>query len=114
MIRFGRPNFCPSGMILHGNWQIARRTSGTGPVSTSLRPLSSPQMSASIGEMVYGGLHVRLECAYTQSRFDFARDGFDEAEEVSAEECAELQADGSIVGEISYNDGDDTSFKAHP
>lgn len=38
----------------------------------------------------------------------------DEGDQVSGDGWAELQNDGSLAGEISYHNGDETTFKAAP
>ena len=66
------------------------------------------------GEMTFGTMTAALDCAYTPSGFDFTWDGADEGDQVSGDGWAELQDDGSLLGEISYRNGDETSFKAAP
>jgi hypothetical protein len=66
------------------------------------------------GEMAYGVLTAALDCAYTPSGFDFTWNGADEGDQVSGDGWAKLQEDGSLLGEISYHNGDETSFKALP
>jgi len=64
------------------------------------------------GEMAFGAMTAALNCGYTPSGVDFTWDGADEGDQVCGEGWAELQDDGSLVGEISNRNGDETSFKA--
>jgi hypothetical protein len=66
------------------------------------------------GEMAFGALTAALSCGYTTDGVDFTWDGSDEGDQVSGDGWAELQPDGSILGEISYRNGDETTFKAEP
>jgi hypothetical protein len=66
------------------------------------------------GEMAYGALTAALDCGVTESGVGFTWDGADEGDQVSGDGWAELQNDGSLAGEISYHNGDETTFKAVP
>jgi hypothetical protein len=45
---------------------------------------------------------------------EFTWDGNDEMDEARGDGWAELQADGSIIGQICFHGGDEASFTAHP
>jgi hypothetical protein len=66
------------------------------------------------GEMAFGALVAALDCGFTSNGIDFTWDGSDEGDQVCGDGWAELQKDGSLEGEISYRNGDETSFKAVP
>ena len=45
---------------------------------------------------------------------EFAWDGNDEMDEASGDGWAELQSDGSLIGQISFHGGNEPSFTARP
>jgi hypothetical protein len=66
------------------------------------------------GEFAFGALNATLDCAFTQSGIDFRWCGFDEMDEITGDGWAELEPDGSLTGEISFHNGDETTFHARP
>jgi hypothetical protein len=64
------------------------------------------------GEFVFGAVHGSLDCRYGRDSVDFTWQGFDEMDPVCGDGDAELEEDGSLVGEIRYHDGDESAFKA--
>ncbi len=58
-----------------------------------------------LGDMAFGALTAALHRAYTPSGFDFTWDGSDEGDQLSGDGWAELQPDGSLLGEISWQKG---------
>ena len=51
----------------------------------------------------FGAVTGTLDCSYAKASIHFTRDGY-----------AELQDDGSAIGEISYHQGDESSFTTVP
>ncbi len=66
------------------------------------------------GEFAWGALTATLSCGFTPHGVDFTWEGCDEMDETSGEGWADLEDDGSLTGEFSYRNGDETSFKARP
>lgn len=66
------------------------------------------------GEFAWGALTATLRCGFTLGGVDFTWEGSDEMDEASGEGWADLEEDGSLTGEISYSNGDETGFKARP
>ena len=66
------------------------------------------------GEFAFGALTATLEAAFTPSGADFEWHGFDEGDEISGGGWAELEDDGSITGEITFHNGDETTYRARP
>jgi hypothetical protein len=66
------------------------------------------------GEFAWGALTATLHCGFTPGGVDFTWESSDEMDEASGEGWADLAEDGSLSGEISYRNGDETSFKARP
>ncbi|HEV8712772.1 MAG TPA: hypothetical protein VGX03_08105 [Candidatus Binatia bacterium] len=61
-----------------------------------------------------GALTATLDCATTPGGVDFDWHGFDEGDKVAGEGWAELQSDGSLIGEFAYDSGDESTLKALP
>ena len=66
------------------------------------------------GEFTFGAVTGSLDCSDTPAGADFTWAGFDEMDEASGEGWAELQNDGSLIGEIAFHNGDESSFRARP
>jgi hypothetical protein len=99
---------------LKGKWRIVEAELWDRDYLDLVEPASITIDDRGGGEMAFGVLTAALECGYTPSGVDFTWDGADEGTQVSGDGWAELQDDGSILGEISYCNGDETSFKAVP
>jgi hypothetical protein len=67
-----------------------------------------------LGEIAFGALTAALDCADTPGGLHFTWDGSDEGDQVTGDGWAELQPDGSLFGEISWDTGDQSQFKAVP
>ena len=66
------------------------------------------------GEMAFGALEASLDCGFTPVGIDFDWNGADEGDQVCGEGWADLREDGYLEGEISYHNGDETTFIASP
>ena len=64
------------------------------------------------GQFVFGAVQATLDCRYAPDSVDFTWQGFDEMDPVCGDGDAELEEDGSLVGEIRYHNGDESAFKA--
>jgi hypothetical protein len=58
-------------------------------------------------EFAFGAVNATAELEYGRCIVFFCWSGFDEADEISGDGSAELQDDGSIEIELSFDDGDD-------
>ena len=101
-------------MRLKGKWRIVETELWDRTHLDLVEPAYIEIDERGQGEMAFGAMTAALDCAYTPSGFDFTWDGADEGDQVSGDGWAELQDDGSLLGEISYRNGDETSFKAVP
>jgi hypothetical protein len=101
-------------MKLQGKWRIIE----TALWDKAYLDLCGPafiQMDANgNAEMQYGAMTASLDIGYTQTGIDFEWNGADEGDQVDGTGWAELQDDGALIGEISYRNGDETTFKAIP
>jgi hypothetical protein len=64
------------------------------------------------GTLAFGCITATLNCSLTTSDADFTFEGQDEMETTSGEGWAELQTDGTIEGEITLQNGDESTFIA--
>lgn len=63
-------------------------------------------------EFAFGVVNAGGELRYSRTIVSFRWTGFDEGDEISGEVSAELQDDGSLEIEISFDNGDDAVLKA--
>ncbi len=63
-------------------------------------------------EFGFGVLQAGGEIEYAQTTVFFRWNGFDEGDEVSGDASAELQDDGSLEIELSFDNGDDATLTA--
>lgn len=64
------------------------------------------------GEFRFGAVVAALDCAYSQTDVGFRFQGSDEGDEVFGEGWAEIDGADAIHGEITFWNGDETTFKA--
>jgi hypothetical protein len=63
-------------------------------------------------EIGFGAMQAGGQVEYAPQVVFFRWDGFDEGDEITGEAAAELQADGSLKFELSYDNGDDAILTA--
>jgi hypothetical protein len=61
---------------------------------------------------LFGCVIAGLDCDLAPDSAEFTWSGHDEMDEASGDGWAELQADGSLEGEIAFDNGDESAFKA--
>ncbi len=64
------------------------------------------------GEMGFGALQATLDCHWGSRSMHFTWEGSDEGEHLSGDGDAEVEDDGTISGEIRFDNGDETTFTA--
>jgi hypothetical protein len=64
------------------------------------------------GEFAFGVVNASMELEYGRSIVFFRWSGFDEGDEISGEGSAELQDDGTVEFELSFDAGDNVTLKA--
>ena len=101
-------------MSLTGRWRIVEMEAFDEDYPDLAEPAYIEIDEHGLGDMAFGALTAALDCAYTPSGVDFTWDGADEGDQVCGDGWAELQPDGSLLGEISWRNGDETAFKAVP
>lgn len=99
---------------LVGKWRIIE----TGTWPREFLDLCGPAFlqvnAAGQGDMAFGALEAALDCGFTPHGIDFEWNGADEGDQVSGDGWADLRDDGCIEGEITYHNGDETTFIAEP
>jgi hypothetical protein len=58
------------------------------------------------------GFQIDLECRYGQAGAHFNFQGSDEGTEVSGDGDAEIEEDGTLLGEVRFHNCDDMPFAA--
>lgn len=64
-------------------------------------------------EFAFGAVQAGGQLEYSRTIVFFRWNGFDEGDEVSGDASAELQDDGSLEIELSFDNGDDAALTAH-
>ena len=95
-------------MSMLGRWRVVE-TPGWNMAGPGAYMLFGKEGGEFAFDCLTGSIHSA--CHGTDVEFDW--DGNDESEEVSGHGCAELQAYGSLEGEICLDNGDDIPFIAH-
>jgi hypothetical protein len=62
--------------------------------------------------MAFGAPEASLDCGFTPNGIDCEWGGADEGDQVSGDGWADLREDGNLEGEISYHNGNETTFIA--
>ena len=97
---------------MKGKWQIMSMAMWNKDYFDMIEPAYISFNDKDEGILVFGCISARLTCSLTTTDVDFTFEGQDEMEATSGEGWAELQPDGSLEGEISFQNGDETSFTA--
>ena len=63
-------------------------------------------------EFAFGALHASGETEYARATVFFRWNGFDEGDEIAGEASAELQDDGNLEIDLSFDNGDDATLTA--
>jgi hypothetical protein len=63
-------------------------------------------------EFAFGVVHATAELEYAKTIVFFRWHGFDEGDEITGDGSAELQEDGSLEIELSFDNGDDATLTA--
>jgi hypothetical protein len=64
-------------------------------------------------EFAFGALTAGGEVGYSRTIVHFRWNGCDEGDEISGEASADLQDDGSLEIELSFDNGDEATLSAH-
>ena len=97
---------------LRGKWRITEASQWDAEYLDMVEPAFILFGVPGTSEFHLGCMEASLDCAWSQTDVGFEFQGSDEGMEVSGEGWAEMDGDDGIVGEISFRDGDETTFKA--
>ena len=100
-------------MTLQGRWRIVELP-GYDPDYPDLMELAYIAFGSVGGEFAFGCVTGSFPGAAVTDAVAFDWDGNDEMDEVCGDGWAERQADGSLIGEIKFHDGDEIPFIARP
>jgi hypothetical protein len=95
-----------------GKWRIVSMIMWDKDFLDMIEPAHISFNGQDEGTLAFGCINATLRCSLTTTDADFTFEGQDEMEPTSGEGWAELQTDGSLEGEISFQNGDESSFIA--
>ena len=102
----------PRGCQLIGRWRIFEADLWDRDYLDLVEPAHVTIGKDGRGEFAFGVVNATMELEYSRSLVFFRWAGFDEGDEISGEGSAELQDDGTIEIELSFDAGDDATLKA--
>ena len=94
-----------------GRWRIVE-IEGWGADYIDMLGPGHIQLDRNGGEIRFGAVEIGLDCTYSPTTAHFTFQGHDETTEVSGDGDAEIEADGTLTGEIRFHLGDDMPFIA--
>jgi hypothetical protein len=100
-------------MSLTGRWRIIQLPGYEDDYADMVEP-AYILFGAASGEFAFGCVTGSFAGACKSDAVAFDWDGNDEMDEVHGDGWAELQVDGSLVGEINFHNGDEIPFIAQP
>jgi len=100
------------GCQLIGRWRIVEADLWDRDYLDLVEPAHLEIGKSGRGEFAFGAVNATMELEYSHSIVFFRWSGFDEGDEVSGGGSAELQDDGTIEIELSFDNGDDATLKA--
>ena len=100
------------GCQLIGRWRIVEADLWDHDYLDLVEPAFLEIGNAGRGEFAFGAVNATMELEYSRSIVFFRWSGFDEGDEVSGDGSAELQDDGTVEIELSFDNGDDAILKA--
>jgi hypothetical protein len=111
---FLRDNEVIESRPLKGKWRIVEMAQWDADDLDLVEPAYIEFDGKGFGTFVFGCLTASLHGDDSSDDIEFTWDGSDEGDQVSGDGWAELQPDGSLDGEISFRNGDESTFKARP
>jgi len=98
-------------MSVLGKWRILEMPDYTDDYADMMGP-AYILFEATRGEFAFGCVTGAFAGVGAHDAVEFDWDGNDEMDEDCGDGWAELQSDGSLIGEISFHRGDEISFTA--
>ena len=100
------------GCQLIGRWRIVEADLWDRDYLDLVEPAYLKIGAGGHGEFAFGAVNATMELEYSRSIVFFRWSGVDEGDEVSGGGSAELQDDGTVEIELSFDNGDDATLKA--
>lgn len=97
---------------MKGKWRIISMAMWNKDFLDMIEPAYISFNDQDAGTLIFGCISAQLTCSLTTTDADFTFEGQDEMETTSGEGWAELQPDGTIEGEITFQNGDESTFTA--
>lgn len=98
-------------MTLQGKWRIVELPGYEADYCDMMGP-AYLQLGPKDSEFAFGCVTGSIHGAIESTAVEFTWDGNDEMDEVNGAGWAEIQPDGSLIGEINIHNGDEISFIA--
>ncbi len=99
-------------MKIRGRWRVVEMDAFDADYLDLVEPAYIDIDARGGGEMAFGALTAAIDCSSTPEGLHFEWNGSDEGDTVHGEDWVQLREDGSLLGEISWANGDQTDFKA--
>ena len=99
---------------MNGKWRIAEMPDYTSDFPDMVEPAYILFDGKGGGEFAFGCVTGAIRGAGDTDAVEFDCTGSDEMDEASGDGWAELQPDGSIIGQICFHGGDEADFTARP
>jgi hypothetical protein len=97
----------PAGCRITGRWRIVEADIWDRAYLNLVKPAYLRIGDDGWAEFAFGVVHATAELEYAKSAVFFRWHGFDEGDEITGDGSAELQNDGTIEIELSFDNGDD-------
>jgi hypothetical protein len=101
-------------MTVTGRWRIVEMPDYEADYPDMMEPAYLLFDGRGSGEFAFGCVTGSIYGAADAKTVEFTWDGNDEMDETSGHGWAELQPDGTITGQISFQGGDEANFTARP
>ena len=100
----------PAGCRIIGRWRIVKADLWDRSHLDLVGPAYLQIGGDGRAEFAFGAAQAGGEVEYAKTAVFFRWQGFDEGDEISGDASAELQHDGTIEIELSYDNGDDATL----
>ncbi len=101
------------GHKLLGRWRIVAADQWDRDHLDLVAPAAITFAENGSGTLVFGACEAGLELEFSRDMVFFRLHGFDEGTELSGSGSADLDDDGTLEIEITFDHGDDATFRAH-
>ncbi len=102
----------PAGCQLIGKWRIVEADLWDRDYLDLVEPAYMTFNKDGRGEFAFGAVNATMELEYARRIVFFTWAGFDEGDEMTGSGSAELDDDGTVEIELSFDEGDDAVLKA--